>query len=99
MIHDTNILKLNRDKTMELSIKKTIKQGDPAIYFEYAVYNKETKEIIKQGTFRGVGIDWNDNTSIKLIPYVGMEQKPSSENPDDALLSNNQTQIIIKLKN
>ncbi|WP_103072646.1 hypothetical protein [Aquimarina sediminis] len=100
MIQDSGALKLNKDKTMGLSIKKAMKQGDPAIYFEYTVYKIETKETVKRGTFRGTAIDWNDNTSLKLIPYVGMEQKPISENPEDVLTSNTHSQItIIKLNN
>ena len=87
---------------MLLSIRKTIKRSDPAIYFNYKVYNTKTKEIIKQGAFRGLSIDWHDNTSLKLVPYIGMEQKPTSDNPEDALASskNTHTQItIIKLNN
>lgn len=92
--------KLNEDKTMNLIVKKKIKSGDPATFFEYTVYSQKTKEIIKKGSFRGSDIDWYDNTSLQLIPYVGMEQKPISENPEDFLSSKNETQItIIKLNN
>ncbi|EZH71483.1 hypothetical protein ATO12_07225 [Aquimarina atlantica] len=98
--NDMTISKLNKSKSMELHVKKVIKQGDPATHFEYTVYNTTTKTIIKQGYYRGTNVDWNDNTSIKLVPYIGIEQKPTSENPDDLLLSDTQTQItIIKLKN
>ncbi|TSE09274.1 hypothetical protein [Aquimarina algiphila] len=100
MGNDTIVSKLNGDKSMELQIKKIIKPGDPAFHFEYIVYNTGTKNIVKEGYFRGTNVEWNDNTSLKLIPYVGMEQKPASDNPEDALLSNTQTKItIIKLNN
>ncbi|WP_108807642.1 hypothetical protein [Aquimarina spinulae] len=100
MKNDMIISKPNRNKSMELHIKKIIKPGDPATHFEYTVYNAVTKKIIKQGYFRGANVDWNDDTSIKLVPYIGMEQKPTSENPDDLLLSKTQTQItIINLNN
>ncbi|WP_062054866.1 hypothetical protein [Aquimarina longa] len=98
--NSTSVLKLNRDKTMELSIRKNMVLGDPAIYFEYVVYTKKTREVIKKGSFRGTDIDWYDNESLKLTSYVGIEQKPTSENPEDALLINNQNSItIIKLNN
>ncbi len=93
-------IKLNGDKSMELHIKKNTKPGDPATHFEYIVYEVNTKNILKQGSYRGTHIDWNDNTSLKLIPYIGMEQKPISDNPEDEFISNTQKQItIIKLKN
>lgn len=98
--NDMTISKLNKDKSMELHVKKVIKQGDPATHFEYTIYNTTSKKIIKQGYYRGTNVDWNDNTSIKLVPYIGIEQKPTSENPDDLLPLDTQTQItIIKLKN
>ena len=97
---DKNNSKLNKDKTMNLVVKKKIKLGDPATIFEYTVYSQKTKDIIKKGSFRGADIDWYDNTSLQLIPYIGMEQKPISENPEDLLSSKNETQIIIiKLNN
>lgn len=99
MIQEDKITsRLNEDKTMSLAVKKKIKSGDPATFFEYTVYSQKTKEIIKKGSFRGSGIDWYDNTSLQLIPYTGMEQKPISDNPEDFLSSKNETQItIIKL--
>lgn len=91
---------LSPDKSMELVIKEIMKVGDPATHFEYTVYKKGTKQIVKQGTFRGTAIKWNDNTSLKLFPYVGMEQKPDSDNPEQVRSSNNQPQIlIVKLYN
>ncbi|GGX30658.1 hypothetical protein [Aquimarina muelleri] len=90
--------KLNGDKTMNLVIKKKVKSEDPATFFEYIVYNQKTREIIKKGSFRGSDIDWYDNNSLQLIPYIGIEQKPISDNPEDFLSSENKTQItIIKL--
>ncbi len=98
MPQEKGISKLNTDKSMQLVINKEQKEGDPAFYFNYKVFNTKTREVIKKGTFRGMNIDWHDNTSIKLIPYVGMEQKPNSENPEEVLSSDTLTQIqIIKL--
>ncbi len=95
IVSDTTASKFNSDKSMELHVKKTSKQGDPAFHLEYTVYNTKTKAIVKQGSFRGTAIDWNDNTSLKLTPYVGMEQKPSSDNPEEVLGNNTHTQLII----
>ncbi|WP_103865181.1 hypothetical protein [Aquimarina sp. I32.4] len=100
MNQNITISSLNRDRTMELRVVKVSKLGDPAIQFTYAVYDTVTKKIIKKGNYRGSNVAWHDNTSIKLVPYIGMEQKPTSENLDDILLSNTQQQItIINLKN
>ncbi|GAA3520387.1 hypothetical protein GCM10022393_38280 [Aquimarina addita] len=91
--------KMNADKSMELVLKRFIKVGDPASHFEYTVYDTATKEIIKKDSFRGEGVEWNDQSSLKLIPYVGMEQKPTSENPEEISQTKIQTQTqIIKLK-
>ncbi len=95
IVKDSGTIKLNSDKTMELHLLKNMKVGDPATHFEYVVYETETKRIIKKGTFRGVAIDWNDRTSLKLTPYIGMEQKPVSDNPEDILNKNTHTQLII----
>ncbi|MBL0685996.1 hypothetical protein JJQ60_20890 [Aquimarina mytili] len=86
---------LNGDRSMELHVKKNMKVGDPAFHFEYIVYKAGTKDIIKQGTFRGTNVEWNNNTSLKLTPYVGMEQKPTSDNPEEVLKKNTHTQLII----
>ena len=93
-------IKLNADKTMKLVIKEVRKQGDPAAHFTYSVFNITDQTLLKQGTFRGELVTWNDKNSLKLIPYVGIEQKPSSDNPEDFLKSKNKNQtdiIIIKL--
>ncbi|MEW7290764.1 hypothetical protein [Aquimarina sp. 2304DJ70-9] len=87
--------RLNGDKSMELHIQKNMKVGDPASHYKYIVYKAGTKEIVKKGTFRGAGVDWNNNTSLKLTPYIGMEQKPVSDNPEDILNKNTHTQLII----
>lgn len=100
MVNKNSVIKkMNSDKSMQLVLEKFSKVGDPAFHFQYTVYDVVTKEIIKKDFFRGTGIEWNDNTSLKLIPYVGMEQKPTSENPEEILSSQIQTQTqIIKLK-
>ncbi len=95
MGNHTLVSKLNGDKSMELQIKKSIKPGDPAFHFEYIVHNTGTKNIVKEGYFRGINVEWNDNTSLKLTPYIGMEQKPISDNPENAFLSNTKTKIMI----
>ncbi|KZS41519.1 hypothetical protein AWE51_21160 [Aquimarina aggregata] len=90
--------KFNSDKSMELYLKKNIRRADPAIHFEYTVYDVKTRKVIKKGTFRGARIEWNDKMSLKLIAYVGMEQKPTSENPEEALLNQSPARItIVKL--
>ncbi len=100
MANNKASVQLNKDKSMELHVKKIIKSGDPAAHFEYVVYKTGTKSIVKQGYFRGTNVGWNDNTSLKLIPYIGMEQIPTSEKLHDTIPSNSQTQItIIKLNN
>ena len=90
---------LNSDKTMELRVSKVFHKGDPAAQLNYAVYMRATDSLVKEGQHRGMHVEWNDDSSIKIIPYVGMEQKPQSENP----LENTKKQIqndpiIIKLK-
>ncbi len=100
LIQNKGVSKLNSDKTLELRLQRITKPGDPATHFQYKVYTTKTKAILKEGIFRGTDIVWNDARSLKLIHYVGMEQKPSSDNPDDILLSNSNAQItIIKIKN
>ncbi len=74
------ISKINSDGTMELVITKLVKRSDPATHFSYKVYITETKRIIKEGNFRGEDIEWNDATSLKLIPYIGMIQKEDTKN-------------------
>ena len=95
LMNESLTTKLNKDKTMELHVVKKMKVGDPAFHFKYTVYEKGTKNIIKEGAFRGAAIDWNDKTSLKLVPYVGIEQKPISDNPDEILNKNTNTQLII----
>lgn len=98
VMKDTTISMLNADKSMDLIVKKLMKIGDPATHYEYTVYTTSTRKVIKQGTFRGTDISWHDNSSLKLTPYIGMEQKPNSENPEDVFSSKTQIQsIIIKL--
>jgi len=91
---DVSTSKYNVDKSMKLHVTKTTKQGDPAFHFQYVVYRSDTNNVVKKGTFRGLKIEWNDATSLRLFPYVGMERKPVSENPE-SLLNTNQTQYSI----
>ncbi len=72
---------MNADKTMILRVVKVFHKSDPAANLNYTVYKKGTDSVVKKGEFRGSDVLWNDAQSIKLIPYVGMEKKPSSENP------------------
>lgn len=76
-MQEGKITVLNTEKTMELIVIKTGHKGDPATHFKYSVYDLKTKEIIKKGKFRGVAIGWNDNSSLKLTPYIGMEREPN----------------------
>ncbi len=95
VVNNTSTTRLNGDKSMELHVQKNMKVGDPAFHFKYVVYKAGTKEIIKKGTFRGTSVDWNTTTSLKLTPYIGMEQKPISDNPEEILNKNTHTQLII----
>tara|TARA_R110002020_G_scaffold211682_3_gene417940 strand:- start:246 stop:635 length:390 start_codon:yes stop_codon:yes gene_type:complete len=88
----------NADKTLKLTLEKNNKKGDPASHFEYRVYSIPENKLVKEGTFRGSGIIWNDNTSLKLIPYVGMVKKQQLGNPDDiASDKKNNKEIIIRI--
>lgn len=86
---------LNSINTLELRVTKIFEKGDPAAHFQYTIYKKETDAIVKSGEFRGMDVQWNDATSIKLVPYVGMEKKPESNNPLDASKSTDQNQTTI----
>lgn len=92
--------KFNADKTLKLIVREIHKKGDPASHFLYKVLTTAEQNLIKEGTFRGAQIDWNDKKSLKLIPYIGIEQKPVSENPDEFMKSKNNSQthiLIVKL--
>lgn len=89
---------LNSDKTMELRVNKVFQKGDPAAQLHYAVYLRANDSLIHKGEHRGMNVKWNDNNSIKIVPYVGMEQKPHSENPlDNSQKRGSENEIIIKI--
>lgn len=89
----------NQSKTFLLKVEKIVSQKSPVAIINYAVYESGTQKCIKEDSYQGVDVQWNDNTSLKLIPYIGMERKPVSENPDDIKLTNTPTKVVIvKLK-
>ncbi|WP_378187734.1 hypothetical protein ACE939_05090 [Aquimarina sp. W85] len=102
-INDQDSLKTttyNRDKSLRLDLTQVQKTGDPASHFIYKVYRATDQKLIKEGSFRGQLVGWNDATSLKLVPYIGIEQQPVSENPEDLLNAKNNTQshiLILKL--
>ncbi|MEW7278169.1 hypothetical protein ABW636_06205 [Aquimarina sp. 2201CG1-2-11] len=90
---------MNSDKTLELIVSRTIKQGDPATHFFYKVRNTTTKEIIKDGHYRGSKIEWNDVTSLKLTPYIGTLYVPDPKKNDNSSLTKDKTQTQITIIN
>jgi hypothetical protein len=89
----------NQSKTYLLKVEKIVSPKSPMAIINYAVYESATQKCIKEDSYQGVDVQWNDNNSLKLIPYIGMERKPISENPDDIPLTNTPTKVVIvKLK-
>ncbi len=75
---------LNEEKTMTLHVSKAPRTH--LIYdFDYYVSDVKTDDILERGTYTGLDVSWHDNTSIKLVPYVGIVQKEKSINPEDSL--------------
>lgn len=84
---------------MLLKIEKVVTQKRPVAMLNYAVYEVGSQKLIKKDSFQGTDVQWNDNTSLKLIPYVGIERKPVSENPDEISAGNSSNKaVIVKLK-
>ena len=88
----------NSNKTLQLTVTKLVKVGDPAYQIQYKVYTHPEKKIIKEGSFRGSDIIWNDSISLKIIPYVGMVKKPSDNSMDNNSKNLNAQETIIQLK-
>jgi len=89
----------NQSKTYLLKVEKIVSPKSPMAIINYAVYESATQKCIKEDSYQGVDVQWNDNTSLKLIPYIGMERKPISENPDEIPLTDTPAKVIIvKLK-
>jgi hypothetical protein len=89
---------LNKSKTFLLKVEKIISAKRPMATINYAVYETKTQKCIKKDSYQGVDVMWNDSTSLKLIPYIGMERKPVSENPNEIPLTKTPNEaIIIKL--
>lgn len=89
---------LNRTKTLLLKVEKVNSPERPMATINYAVYEVATQKCIIKDSYQGVDVQWNDNTSLKLIPYIGMERKPVSENPNEIPVTKTPSQaIIVKL--
>ena len=89
----------NRSKTFLLKVEKIFSPERSLALIKYAVYESGTQKCIKKDSYQGVDVQWNDNTSLKLIPYIGMERKPVSENPNEVPVGNTHSEaIIIKLR-
>ncbi|MGB3775464.1 MAG: hypothetical protein WA951_09435 [Leeuwenhoekiella sp.] len=96
---DTTLIETtNNSKTLNLKVEKIISFQDPRPVLNYKVIKQETQEIILSDTYRGSDVLWNDNSSLKLIPYAGIERKPSSDNPDEVASGTTQSNaVIVKL--
>ncbi len=97
MVYKPNVSRLNSDRTMRLSIVKSMRRGDPATHFKYTVQNVKTGEIIKEGSFRGMSIEWHDNNSLKLTSYVGMIRLPELKTLNDSLSANDKIKSQITI--
>lgn len=90
---------LNSSKTMVLQIEKIISPQDPVHTLYYTVSEVKTKKIIKKDSYQGTDVRWYDDTSLEMIPYIGMERKPTSENPDEVVADASLNKAtIVKLK-
>ncbi len=89
---------LNRTKTLLLKVEMVNSPKRPMAIINYAVYEVATQKCIKKDSFQGVDVQWNDNNSLRLIPYIGMERKPVSENPNEIPVTKTLSEaIIVKL--
>ena len=89
----------NNNKTMLLKVEKIVTQERPIATLNYAVHRVGSQKVIQKGTYEGTDVQWNDTYSLKLIPYIGIERKPVSENPDEALTNKApNAAVIITLK-
>lgn len=85
-------------KTLLLKVEKIVSLKRSMATINYAVYESGTQKCIKKDSYQGVDVQWNDNTSLKLIPYIGMERKPDSENPNEIPVTKTHSKaIIVKL--
>lgn len=84
----------NTDNSLLLEVKE-LRDKVPMAEFYYKVTRATGGNVVKEGHFKGSGVQWNDQHSLKLIPYVGIVQKPQSENPDDLLIEDKGQQVII----
>lgn len=85
----------NTSKNFLLKVEKIISAERPMATINYAVYETKTQKCIVRDSYQGVDVRWNDSISLKLIPYVGMEHKPVSENPDEIPLTQIPNEAII----
>ncbi|WP_164076230.1 hypothetical protein [Flavimarina sp. Hel_I_48] len=89
---------LNPSKTLVLYLEKISTPDSPVHLLNYTVLESKTQNIIKKDSYRGTDVRWYDNSSLQLVPYIGMERKPTSDNPDDAMAGTASNKpIIVKL--
>ena len=65
----------NDSKTMMLHLSKRLRNENIIYDFEFKVYDAKTKKLLKKGTYTGVEISWYNDSSLKLVPYIGIEKK------------------------
>ena len=85
----------NSDNSLTLVYKILKNQGDPAPVFDCEIYRNSDNKKIHQGKYRGLRIEWHDNKSLKLIPYVGIVEKEGAiQDSNNQEISKNNTKII-----
>ncbi len=88
----------NSTKTKVLLYKLDLNINTPATKIDYIVYDFQKRKMIYKDSFAGSKIEWNDNTSLKIHSYVGIEKKPTSNDPTKINKDGNKNFIIIQLK-
>ena len=66
------------DKSMILILNYT-QTSNPIIKYSYQIVSKDSKKLLKEGTFLGEKLEWLDNQTLKATPYIGMDTKVSDE--------------------
>lgn len=86
----------NQEKSLLLVLNYT-QDINPQKSINYKVLSTKTKEVIKQGTFVGLKLEWFTNNQLKGHLYQGMIEK-ESDNPLNQTTSTEKNFTLIDIK-